>query len=132
MADPAFFTDAALDAEAYALLQEFGVDGLLRRRTYAAVVGDARGRTENAPDDHSIKIIDGGAVEAFAPRGVVLNEQSVFFAGLNLGITPDSKTDSIVMKRPGGALTDELKVTKFLPVFRGLESVILWEAVREG
>lgn len=132
MADPAFFTDAALDAEAYALLQEFGVDGLLRRRTFAAVVGDARSRTPNVPVDIAIKIIDGGAMEAFSPRGVIRNEQSVFFAGLNLGVTPTTETDSIVMKTPAGALTDELKITKFTPVFRGLESVILWEAIREG
>lgn len=132
MADPVFFIDGDFVALADELFTEFGVDGILRRRSYIADPGDPRSRTEQLPQDIPIKVIDAGAVEAFTPNRKISNSQSIFFSGANLGVTPDADSDSIIMKKTDGSFSDELKVTRYQPVFRGLEQVILWEAVREG
>ncbi len=131
MADPAFFVDGAFAQLASDLFAEFGVDAILRRRTYAPTIGDARSQTENPAQDIAIKVVDGGAAEQFGVTRPIRNVQSVFFAGFGLAVTPDAEKDSIILKRPDGQLTDELKVTEYVAILRGLESVILWEAVRE-
>lgn len=132
MADPAFFVDGDFDELARDLFDEFGVDAILRRRTYAAVIGDARAMTENPPQDYAVKCIDGGALQAFAPNIPVRNSQSLFFPGLGVPFRPNAESDFIVLKAADNSLTEELKVTEYRPVMRGLESVILWEAVREN
>lgn len=129
MADKDFFVDGDFGQLAIDLLAEFGVPAQIHRNTVATDPNDPRKKVNTPVAPISIDLIPADAVKTLGmPDDIASSSDSVFFSGKGLTITPDVTKDTIYVKDQTGAFTDKLKVTKYKPVLRGLENVILWEA----